>query len=193
LGESRRGKEVEMKIMPGSRALLLMSLGVGAAMSAHAQGPFTLTCDATRSGTITIQLTGFTVEATHSGGSAITGKELEQSESKFAMTVQTDSGKDYDTLVSLMDGAEVLRSCKLIDGEGGGTAGKDDWTQMAVTKGKNKNKVNTPPTTASGALEWILTNADVTSVTVTGGANATGTPTTTIQATIEAQKYTFTM
>jgi hypothetical protein len=184
-----------MKIVTGAKALLLMSLGLAAAISAHAAGPFTLTCDAARSGTITIQLTGFTVEATRTGGNPSIGKEVERSESKFAVTVQTDSGKDYDTLLSLMDGDEVLRSCKLIDGEvGSAIAAKDDWTQMSMTKGKNKGKTNNPPpSAASGALEWILTNADVTSVTVTGGANTTGAPTTTIQATIEAQKYAFTM
>jgi len=168
------------------------------AIGAHAAGAYTLTCDAARSGNITIQLTGFNVAVSGTGESAPTGAAAGMSsgrrETKFALTVQTDSGKDYETLLSMLEDNEVLRSCKLIDGEvsGGGATGKDDWNQMSVAKGKNKNKVSAPAATSGGGLEWILTNATVTSVTVNAGPNSTGVPTTTIQATIDAQKFSFT-
>jgi len=67
--QKRRGGRDE--VMTGSRALLLMSLGLGAAMSAHAAGPYTLTCDAARSGTVTIALTGYTVAVTGTSEAAI--------------------------------------------------------------------------------------------------------------------------
>ena len=188
-----------VKRMKNARGLLVICLVMGAAMGARAAGPFTLTCDAARSGTVTIALTGFNVVVTGSGESeptgAVAGKATGRSETKFAVTVQTDSGKDYETLLSMLEDDEVLRSCKLVDGQGGGAAATDSWNQMAVAKGKNKaNKNNSAPaSTTGGALEWILTNASVTSVTATGGPNSSGVPTTSMQATIEAQKFSFTM
>ena len=183
-----------MKIITGSRALLLMSLGLGAAMSAHAAGPYTLTCDAARSGTVTIALTGYTVAVTGTSEAAIgAGKGASRRETKFALTVQASSGKDYETLLSILQDDEILRSCKLIDGQGGaGVGASDSWTQESA-KGKNKGKNNQPASNSGGALEWILTNASVTSVTASGGPNSTGVPATSMQATIEAQNFTFTM
>ncbi len=184
-----------MKIMKGTRALVAMCLGLSAAMTAHAAGGFTLTCDAARSGAITIQLTGFSVAVTGSGDVGLgagVGKAGERGEPKFALTVTTDSGKDYNTLLSMVEDNEVLRSCKLIDGEGGGVAASDSWTQINA-KGKNKSKTNEPASSTGGALEWILTNATVTGVTATGSQNSTGAPATSMQATIEAQKFSFTM
>ncbi|MGA3033390.1 MAG: hypothetical protein ABSD70_08905 [Terracidiphilus sp.] len=179
--------------------LAVAGLLFAAANGARAAGAYTLTCDAARSGAITVQLTGFNVAVTATGEGAPTGAATGMSsgrrETKFALTVQTDSGKDYETLLSMLEDNEVLRSCKLIDGEvsGSGMTGKDNWTQEAVTKGKNKSKTNAPASTSGGGgLEWILTNATVTSVTVNAGPNATGVPTTTIQATIDAQKFSFT-
>jgi hypothetical protein len=171
-----------------------MSLGLGAAMSAHAVGPYTLTCDAARSGTLTITLTGYIVAVTGTSESAIgagAGKGMGRRETKFALTVQTSSGKDYETLLSMLQDDEMLRSCKLIDGEGSGITANDSLTQGS--KGKNKGKNNLPASTTGGALEWILTNASVTSVTASGGPNSAGVPTTSMQATIEAQNFTFTM
>lgn len=188
-----------MKGIKNAGALLVICSIMGAAMGARAAGPFTLTCDAARSGTVTIALTGFNVVVTGSGESepigATAGKASVRSETKSAVTVQTDSGKDYETLLSMLEDDEVLRSCKLVDGQGGGVAATDSWNQTAVAKGKNKaNKNNSAPaSTAGGALEWILTNASVTSVTASGGPNSTGVPTTSMQATIEAQKFSFTM
>jgi len=174
-----------------------MWLFLASAVGARAAGAYTLTCDAARSGTITVQLTGFNVAVTGTGeatpvGSA-GGMSASRRETKFALTVQTDSGKDYEALLSMLEDDEVLRSCKLVDGEiTGGVAGKDDWSQMAATKGKNKKNNAPAPTVGGGGLEWILTNATVTSVTVNAGPNSTGVPTTTIQATIDAQKFSFT-
>jgi len=180
-------------------ALAAAGLLLVSAIAARAAGAYTLTCDAARSGNITIQLTGFNVAVTGSGSAspdgAVSGLGAGRREStKFALTVQTDSGKDYETLLSMLEDDEVLRSCKLVDGEvsGGGMTAKDNWTQEAVTKGKNKSKTNAAPAAGGGGLEWILTNATVTSVTVNAGPNATGVPTTTIQATIDAQKFSFT-
>lgn len=191
---SRNGKEVEMKIMNVVRALPVIGLALGAAMSARAAGPYTLTCDAARSGTVTISLTGYTVSVTGTGEiGAASGKAGGRRETKFALTVQTGSGKDYETLLSMLQDNEMLRSCKLIDGQGGtGIAANDNWTQENV-KGKNKGKNNQQPSNSGGALEWILTNASVTSVTASGGPNSTGVPATSMQTTIEAENFTFTM
>ncbi len=183
-----------MKIMNVVRALLVVGLMLGAAMSARAAGPYTLTCDAARSGTVTIALTGYTVSVTGTSESALgAGKAAERRETKFALTVQTSSGKDYETLLSMLQDNEMLRSCKLIDGQGGaGVAASDSWNQETA-KGKNKGKNNPQPSNSGGALEWILTNASVTSVTASGGPNLTGVPTTSMQTTIEAENFTFTM
>ena len=118
-----------MKIMNVVRALLVVGLTLGAAMSARAAGPYTLTCDAARSGTVTIALTGYTVSVTGTSESALgAGKAAERRETKFALTVQTSSGKDYETLLSMLQDDEMLRSCKLIDGQGGaGIAANDNW------------------------------------------------------------------
>jgi hypothetical protein len=185
--------EVEMKFITDIGAVAVMSLGLGVAMSAHA-APFTLTCDAARSGAVAIQLTGFSVVVTGSGENVgVTGKGEGRRDAKFALTVQTDSGKDYETLLSMLEDGEVLRSCKLVDGQGGrGVAANDSWTQESV-KGKNKGKNSAPASNTGGALEWILTNASVTSLTATGGPNSTGAPTTSMQATIEAQTFSFAM
>jgi hypothetical protein len=196
LKRSRNGKEVEMKIMNVVRALPVIGLTLCAAMSARAAGPYTLTCDAARSGTVTVTLTGYTVSVTATGESpegAATGKGIGRRETKFALTVQTGSGKDYETLLSILEDNEELRNCKLIDGQGGtAVTANDNWNQESA-KGKNKGKNNPQPSNTGGALEWILTNASVTSVTASGGPNSTGVPATSMQATIEAENFTFTM
>lgn len=184
-----------MKTVQWLGAVGAFTFMLAAAPGARAAGPFTFTCDAARSGTVTLQLTGFNVSTTASGVASPDGKGMGRRETKFAVTIQTDSAKDYQTLLGLMDGDEYLRSCKLIDGQGGaGISANDSWTQENVGKGKNKGKNNNngQAPTGSGTLEWILTDASVTGVTVNAGPSSTGVPTTAIQATIEAQKYTFT-
>jgi hypothetical protein len=190
---STNSKEVKMKGNASARAVVVMSLALGLSLSARAAGTFTLECDAARSGAITIALTGFNVVVTGTGeGAVATGKSAGRTETKFALTVQFDTGKDYETFLSMMDDNEILRSCKLIDGAGGGVTASDSWTEMNA-KGKNKSKTNQPASATGGALEWILTNATVTSVTATGSQNTAGAPVTSMQATIEAEKFSFAM
>ena len=183
-------EEVEMRIMKSLRVLLVMCLVLGAAIGARAAGTYTLTCDAVRSGTVTIALTGFTVAVTGSSVSGV-GAAQGRPETKFALTIDFAPGKDYGALLSMLQDNENLRSCKLVDGEGGGSAATDNWNQSAVTKGKNKGKNNAPASTTGGALEWILTNATITSVTATGSESATGAPQGSMQATLEAQTFSF--
>jgi hypothetical protein len=191
LKRSRNREEVEMKMMKGTRALLVICLTLGAAMSARAAGTYTLTCDAARSGPITIGLTGFNLVVTGTGEAIGASQGGGRRETKFALTINFAPGKDYETLLSMLEDNENLRSCKLVDGEGGGTAAADNWNQMAVTKGKNKSKNTAPASTTGGALEWILTNASITSVTALGSESATGAPQGSMQATLEAQTFSF--
>ena len=183
-----------MRFVMSSRVLLVMGLALGAAMSARAAGTYTLTCDAARSGPITIPLTGFNVVVTASGESVGASAGGGRREAKFALTIDFAPGKDYETVLSMLQDNENLRSCKLIDGEGAGTAAADNWNQMSATKGKNKgSKNNGPVSTTGGALEWILTNASITSVTATGSESTAGVPQGSVQANIEAQNFTFAM
>ncbi|MGO8935483.1 MAG: hypothetical protein ACLQDA_17385 [Terracidiphilus sp.] len=179
-----------MEIMRGTRALLVICLALSVAISARAAGTYTLTCDASRSGSFTLTLTGFNMVVTGSSEPG-TGAAAGKRDSKFELTINFDSGKDYGALLSMLQDNENLRSCKLVDGAGGGTTASDNWTQEAVTKGKNKNKNNAPASTTGGALEWILTNATITSVTATGSESATGAPQGSMQATLEAQTFSF--
>jgi hypothetical protein len=188
---SSNSEEVEMNIVKSSRALLVMGVALSAAMSARAAGTYNLTCDASRSGSFTIALTGFNMVVTGSGDASGAGAAAGKRASKFELTINYDSGKDYNALLSMLEDNENLRSCKLTDGQGGGTTASDSWNQEAVTKGKSKGKNNAPASTTGGALEWILTNASITSVTATGSEGATGAPQGSMQATIEAQSFSF--
>jgi hypothetical protein len=192
--------EVEMKIMTGTGTLLVMCLGLGAANSARAAGTYALTCDAANGAKVSMTLTGFTFKVTNSGSGSgetsvagATAGKRETSDTTFELTIRFAPGKDYETFLSMAQDNENLRSCKLTDGDSGGTSASDSWTQNAVTKGKSKNKNNNEPAAAStgGALEWILTNARVTSVTATGNENASGAPQGSMEATLEAQTFSF--
>jgi len=193
--------EVEMKIMSGTGTLLVMCLGLGTATSACAAGTYALTCDAANGAKISMTLTGFTFKVTSSGSGtgessvagASAGKRETSSDASFELTIRFAPSKDYETFLSMAQDNENLRSCKLTDGDSGGTTASDSWTQNAVAKGKSKNKNNNEPAAAStgGALEWILTNARVTSVTATGNENASGAPEGSMQATLEAQTFSF--
>jgi hypothetical protein len=164
-----------MEIMRGTRALLVICLALSVAISARAAGTYTLTCDASRSGSFTLTLTGFNMVVTGSSEPG-TGAAAGKRDSKFELTINFDSGKDYGALLSMLQD---------------GTTASENWTQEAVTKGKNKNKNNAPASTTGGALEWILTNATITSVTATGSESATGAPQGSMQATLEAQTFSF--
>ncbi|MGO8756639.1 MAG: hypothetical protein ACLQG3_00800 [Terracidiphilus sp.] len=180
-----------MKIMKGTRVLLLIGLVVGSATGARAAGTYTLTCNASRSGAFSITLTGFNMVVTGSGDASGASAAAGKRDAKFELTVQFNSGKDYGALLSMLEDNENLRSCKLVDGESEGAAATDNWNQMSVTKGKNKSKTSEPASTTRGALEWILTNASITSVTATGSESTTGAPQGSMQATIEAQTFSF--
>jgi len=179
------------------RALFVVCFTLGAAMSARAAGTYNLACDAANGAKISLTLTGFTFKVTSSGSAAGEPTAAGASSGRagnasFELTIRFAPGKDYETFLSMAQDGENLRSCKLTDGDSGGSAASDSWTQNAVTKGKSKNK-NTEPAPAStgGALEWILTNARVTSVTATGNENASGVPEGSMQATLEAQTFSF--
>jgi len=181
-----------MKMIKGTRTLLLIGLALGAAMSARAAGTYTLTCDASMGAKITMTLTGFTLKVTSSGEASSSGAAAGRAgNATFELTIRFAPGKDYETFLSMAQDGENLRSCKLVDGEGGGTTASDSWTQMSVTKGKSKGKSTAPASTTGGALEWILTNARVTSVTATGNENASGAPEGSMEATLEAQTFSF--
>lgn len=183
--------------MNGSKriwALLVMCLFFGSAIGARA-ATYTLTCEPSRGDALVIVLTGFNFKVTGGAENPASGLGAGARKSNFELTIRLALNKDYEALVSMAEDNEVLRSCKLTDGEvSGGVAASDNWTQMSVTKGKNaKGKNAAPAPTSNGAFEWILTNATLTSVSAIGSENASGAPESSVTATIEAQKYTFTM
>jgi hypothetical protein len=184
-----------MKTAKAARVLLVIGLLSGATLSAHAAGSYMLTCDAAKGATLNMTLTGFSFKVTGAEEAATGMAAGKRSNSNFELTIKFAAGRDYETLVSMVEDNEIFRSCKLVDGTGGGVTATDNWNQMSTAKGKNKSKAsgNIQKTNSSGALEWILTNATVTSVTATGSENSTGAPESSIQATIEAQKFSFTM
>jgi hypothetical protein len=189
-----------MNFVKCTRGLLVICFTLGVTIGARAAGTYNLTCDAANGAKIAITLTGFTFRVTNSGSGpgeasatgASANKRETTSDAAFELTIRFALGKDYETFLSMAQDNENLRSCKLTDGEGGGTTASDNWTQMSTTKGKSKNKNNEPAAASTeGALEWILTNARVTSVTAKGDENASGVPEGSMQATIEAQTFSF--
>jgi hypothetical protein len=171
-----------------------MCLGLGAAMSAQA-ATYTLTCEPTRGDAINIVLTGFNFKVLGSNNDAATGSAATARRSNFELSIRLDLNKDYELLVSMAENNEEFRSCKLTDaGVSGGITATDDWNQMsAKSKNNAKAKNNAAAPASSGAFEWILTNATITSVSAIGNENASGAPESLVQATIEAQKFSFTM
>ena len=181
-----------MKRSKGVWALLVMFLG--SAIGARA-ATYTLTCEPAHGDAMVIALTGFNFKVTGGSETSATGSGAGARRSNFELTIRFALNKDYEALVSMAEDNEVLRSCKLTDSEvSGGTAASDSWTQMSTAKGKNaKVKNAAPASTSNGAFEWILTNATLTSVSAIGNENPSGAPEGSVTATIEAQKYTFTM
>ena len=164
--------------------LLLCAAGARAAT-------YTLTCEPERGDAFTIVLTGFNFKVTGSAESP-TGAAATR-RSGFELSVRFSLNKDYEALVSMAESNELMRSCKLTDTDvGGGGMVIDNVTGTSSSKNKNA-KVKNATTASSGAFEWILTNATITSVTAIGSENNAGAPESSAQATIEAQKYTFTM
>jgi hypothetical protein len=182
--------------MNGSKliwAFLVMCLFLGSAIGARAAG-YTLTCEPSRGDAINIVLTGFNFKVI-GGAESPAGGAATARRSNFELSIRFALSKDYEVLAQMAEDNEVLRSCKLTDGDvTGGIAATDNWNQMAATKGKNaKVKNAAPASTSGGAFEWILTNATITSVSAIAGSNSSGAPESSVQATLEAQKYSFTM
>ena len=73
---------------------------------------------------------------------------------------------------------------------GGGITASDSWN---AAKAKNQKGKNAAGAASSGGFEWILTNAMVSNVSVVAAPNASGVTESSVEATIEAQKYVFTM
>jgi hypothetical protein len=184
--------EVGMKRSNGFWVLLVMCLLWGSAMSARA-ATYTLACESTRGDAVNLVLTGFNFKVMGSTETP-TGAAATARRSNFELSIRLDLNKDYDLLVSMAEDNEEFRSCKLTDGGvSGGIAATDNWNQ-ATAKGKNaKVKNNAAAPASSGAFEWILTNATITSVSAIGNENASGAAESSVQATIEAQKFSFTM
>lgn len=174
-------------------AFLVMCLFWGSAAGANA-ATFNLSCEPARGEAINLVLTGFNFKVM-GGGESATGMAAGRATGKFELSIRFAMSKEYELLVQMAEDNEVLRSCKLTDGDvSGGTKATDNWNQLAA-KGKNNSKMknNAPAAASSGAFEWILTNATVTSISAIGGETSSGSPESSVQATIEAQKYSFTM
>ncbi len=182
-----------MKIVKAMGAVGVLSLLLAGTAGAHAAGAYTLSCTAVKSGTFTMALTGFSVKL-NSPEDAASGLAVGK-RGAFTMTIRFAPGKDYETLWSMVEDNEALRSCKLADTEGGSsTTAADDWTATTGAKTKNKSKNNAQPAaTSGGAMEWILSNATVTSVTAIGRETTAGAADGEMEATLDAQQITFTM
>ncbi|MGB0066000.1 MAG: hypothetical protein WBP85_16270 [Terracidiphilus sp.] len=182
-----------MKTVKWLGAVGAFGLLLAGAPGAQAAGSYTLTCNAAKSGTITMALTGFTIKL-NGAEDAATGSAAGK-RSAFAVTIRFAPGKDYETLWSMVQDNEELRSCKLTDTEGGaGVTATDDWTASSSKEKKSKLKNNAPPAAMSGGgYEWILSDATVTSLTAIGRETTTGAADGEMEATIDAQQITFTM
>ena len=167
---------------------------LAAAPGARAAGNYTLTCSAAKSGNITIALTGFTIKL-NAADDAAAGAAAGKRSSAFSVMIRFTASKDYEALWSMVQDNETLRSCKLTDTEGGSAVtASDDWTASSSKEKKSKVKNSgQPASTSSGALEWILSNATVSSVTAIGRESTSGVAEGEIEATIDAQQITFTM
>lgn len=131
-----------MRIMKALVAAGVPSLLLAAAAGAHAAGPYTLTCTGMSSETITMALTGFTVKLNGPQEAASSGAGAKRS--AVSITIRFAPSKDYETLWSMAQDNEVLRSCKLTDTESGAaTSSTDDWT-MATSKAKKARATRSP-------------------------------------------------
>jgi hypothetical protein len=167
-------------------AFLVMCLFLGGAVGAHAAN-YSLTCEPAKGDSFTIVLTGFNFKVT--GTTESTGSAAASTRrSGFELSIRFALSKDYEALLSMAEDNEVLRSCKLTDNDV--SAGPP--TSENVGKGKNA-KMKNATSSSSGAPEWILSNATITSISAIGSETTTGAAESSVQATIEAQKYSFTM
>jgi hypothetical protein len=162
---------------------LVMCCLAGTAARARAAGPYSLTCDAARSGTFTIALTGFTFKVTGDAAEGAAGKPGAHPTS-FELQVRFAPGTYYQSMLATVQTGEVMRSCQLMDGEGGGG-------MTAMPRGNFNSR--TANSSAGGVFTWTFTNAAVTSVTAIGGTLPSGVMEGQIQATLSAEKYAFSM
>jgi hypothetical protein len=185
--------EVGMRRWHGEWILLVMCFFLASAVSARA-ATYTLTCEPTRGDAINIVLTGFNFKVMGGSEASPTGAAATSRRSNFELSIRLDMNKDYELLVSMAEDNEEFRSCKLTDGGvSGGATATDNWNQMSAKNKNSKVKNNAAAPASSGAFEWILTNATITSVSAIGSENASGAAENSVQATIEAQKFSFTM
>jgi hypothetical protein len=178
--------------------IVAMCALAGAAAAAQA-ATYSLTCETAKGEKFTVALTSFSF---HVGSSteANTGMAAgsKRATSELIIRFATNSGT-YETLLTAAEDDEVLRSCRLSEGAGGGTTAADNWNSDVKAKGKNKKSVDSgsarggSATSSNGAMEWVLNNATVSGVTAmqTDGTGTAGTPESVIQATIVAQNFTF--
>jgi hypothetical protein len=189
--------EVAMKGLKRIWVLVVMCYAASAAVGAHAAGAYMLTCEPARGGTITIPLIGFTFKVTGGAAEIPTGMAASgRRATSFDLMVRFAPGSYYQTMLSMAQTNEVLRSCRLVDGEGsGGVTAKDNWTQMEMQKGTSNPRMNNQPqgSSSGGALTWTFTNATVSSVTAIGNELPSGVTEGQIQATLSAERYEFTM
>jgi hypothetical protein len=173
--------------MKGSRsfwAFVMLCFVLAGAVRARAAN-YTLTCEPAKGDSFTIALTGFNFKVT--GTTEPTGSAAASRRSGFELSVRFALNKDYEALVSMAEDNEVLRNCKLTDSDvSAGPVMSDN-----AAKGKNA-KAKGAVSSSGGAFEWILTNATITSISAIGSENNSGAAESSVQAIIEAQKYTFT-
>jgi hypothetical protein len=143
-----------------------------------------------RGGTLNIPLLGFDFKVT--GGATATTGMASGKHGSFELMIRFEPGPAYGTFLEMTETNEVLKSCRLTDGSGGGMAAKDNWTQMAAPA-KGTNKGNAAPPAPSGAMVWTLTNATVTSVLAVGNENNAGVAAGSVQATLTAERFEFAM
>jgi hypothetical protein len=181
--------EVKMKFMKSARAMLLLCLALSAAMSARAATAYTLTCEPVHGAVFTIPLTGFDFKVT--GGATTAAGMASGKRGSFELMFRFEPSSMYNTLLEMTESNETLKSCRLTDGLSGTTA-KDNWTQMEMQKGAI-NRGNNQQAAGSGAMVWTFTNAIVTSVLAIGNENNAGVATGSIQVTLTAERFEFTM
>lgn len=133
-------EEVAMKTVKTARALLVIGLLSGVTLGAHAAGSYMLTCDAAKGATLNMTLTGFSFKVTGAEEAATGMAAGKRSSSNFELMIRFTAGRDYETFLSVVEDNEILRSCKLVDGAGGGAAATDDWNQMSTEKGKRNRR-----------------------------------------------------
>jgi len=157
-----------MKRIVRATAVLMMTLLLGASMAAHAATIYTLTCKGQKSGNIpAITLTGFAFKLANGQQPIVLPSG---SKTNFELTFRFSPSATYLTLLNIAGTNENLTQCIL---SGGGATG-----------GANS--------AASAGPLWEFDNANLLSVTATGGDVTPNQPLGEVEATLAAQSYKFT-